>query len=94
MKSEIEFLDRSPNRTVVRLPGRRFAGVVVEGDTLFDLYSEAQEIVEMLNISDSDEAKHIAKTIVSRLGGLLDHYEGISVAAGLELAYTKTDPQK
>jgi hypothetical protein len=90
MNSTVKLLDGSANEAVVHLRERKYPGVVIQGDTLFNLYSEAQEILEMLDIRDSEEAAFITRTLIERLGGFLEHYEAVCLSAGLELPYVKT----
>lgn len=54
---EAELFTDGGNDAVVRLPGRRFPGVLVQGDSLHILRSDVAEVVEACERGDLDEAR-------------------------------------
>jgi hypothetical protein len=70
---------------VLRMPGRRFPGVVMQGDTLSTLVSDAKEIVAELRVGNVplDNAQYLA----DQLTAVLDHYARTLASAGIELPY-------
>ncbi|MFG2501498.1 DUF6959 family protein [Streptomyces sp. NPDC048441] len=44
---EVELFTDGGNDAVVRLPGRRFPGVVIQGDSLHALQTDVAEVVEL-----------------------------------------------
>ena len=83
-KVQIEVLTQS-GYPLLRMPGRRFPGVVVQGDTLSTLVSDAKEIVAELRAGNVpvDNPQHLA----DRLAAVLDHYARTPASAGIELPY-------
>jgi hypothetical protein len=86
-KIEVESLSSSTNSAVVRLPGRNFPGLVLQGDSLKILMDEAHEVARLskhTNISELiDTADHLAQV----LGEYLRHYEESLKEHGEALPY-------
>ena len=58
---------------VLRMPGRRFPGVLIQGDSLSILVAEAQELARGLTDANSAAAED-AWLLAATLGELLNHY--------------------
>jgi len=86
---EIEILSDTINCPVVSVPGRKYPGVVIQGDSLAILYGLAVEI-EMQTASIHDE--EIAATIdhlKRKLSAYVEEYETTMKAHGRDLPYSK-----
>lgn len=59
---------------MVRLPGRRFPGVLVQGDTLRILSADVAELVELCAAGDLEEAREAASLLQEELGAKLQRY--------------------
>ncbi|GHE93007.1 hypothetical protein GCM10014715_56640 [Streptomyces spiralis] len=70
---EAELFTDAGNDAVVRLPGRRFPGVLVQGDTLRILSADVAELVELCAAGDL-EARQAASLIQEELGAKLQRY--------------------
>jgi hypothetical protein len=60
---EVDLLTSPGNYAIVRMPGRRFPGVVVQGDSLSILAYDAEEIANALSKSGlaiAEEASDLA----------------------------------
>jgi hypothetical protein len=86
-KLELEVYGNASNAAVVRAPGRRFPGVVVQGDTLATLLDSANEIVSRAALTSDDELAAEAEGLRDRLAGLVAQYEAVMVEHGLGLPY-------
>ncbi len=53
---EIEVISDAGNTAVVRMPGRRFPGLVIQGDSLFAFYNDVREIEADLNTSHGEDS--------------------------------------
>lgn len=84
---ELEVLSSASNAAVVRAPGRRFPGVVVQGDTLRSLADLAAEVAERVGDTEDEELKYGLLDLRERLGGLLSHYESVMREHGHSLPY-------
>jgi hypothetical protein len=92
MKREItvESLSGPGNFAVVRLPGRRHPGVVVQGDSLWSLRSQAYELRATLHESGvGQQVEEEAGLLCEALDGIIQHYERCLEENGLELPYVK-----
>ena len=79
-KQELDVLSSASNAAVVRAPGRRYPGVVVQGDTLANLAGLAAEAASECESESGSELSGL-------LDGLLRHYERVMAENGLELPY-------
>ena len=89
---ELEVYSSATNAAVVRAPGRRFPGVVVQGDTLATLCDSAQALVGGIDAHDNEdlalEALALeALALYEHLSGLLLHYEAVLRDNGISLPY-------
>ncbi|MGW3912861.1 DUF6959 family protein [Streptomyces sp. NPDC005070] len=72
---EAELFTDGGNDAVVRMPGRRFPGVVVQGDSLHILRGDAAELAEACERGDLDEARDSAGLLLANLEALPARYE-------------------
>ncbi|MGW2823612.1 DUF6959 family protein [Streptomyces sp. NPDC001443] len=72
---EVELFTDGGNDAVVRMPGRRFPGIVVQGDSLRILRDDVAEVVEACERGDLDEARDSAGFLLANLDALLARYE-------------------
>ena len=89
MKTDVEILSEVTNCAVVRLPERRFPGVVVQGDTLKSWELTAHEIVDALEKGDFADARETAAHLYETLQGRVREYEEVLVAHRIDLPYVK-----
>ncbi len=90
---EVQVLDNQVNSPVIKLPTRRFPGVLIQGDTLASFYGRAKLLQEQLElnqpekISDEDTPADLAAELVMILEPHLWHYESVLKAYGIDLPY-------
>jgi hypothetical protein len=90
---EIEFLSDTSNCPVVKAPGRKFPGVILQGDSLKTLFDAAAEIRDLCSKNNEDLCA-AADALKDRLGGFVAAYEHAMQAHGLELPYPKVNSAK
>ena len=71
---EAELLTDGGNNAVMRLPGRRFPGVLIQGDSLSVLRSDVAEVVEACDQGDLAAARESAGLLLADLDTLLTRY--------------------
>lgn len=71
---EAELFTDGGNYAVVRLPGRRFPGVLMQGDSLHILRSDLAEVVEACERGDLAESRDSAILLLAGLDALLTRY--------------------
>jgi hypothetical protein len=76
-KLELEVYSRQSNSAVIKPPGRQFPGVVIQGDSLSVLCSEALEVLRALHNSSDKDAYYAAVSLAETLGGHLNHYSEV-----------------
>ena len=86
-RHELEVFSTASNAAVVKAPGRRFPGVVLQGDTLRSLASLAAEVSERIGDTEDEELRDALLELRERLGGLLSHYEAVLKEHGHSLPY-------
>ena len=82
---ECSVLDKSVNSWVLRVPGRQFPGVLVQGDSLRRLYSLAKSAHESL--PTGSEASDQAAELRDQLKAHLMNYETALRRHGIALPY-------
>jgi len=87
--NEVVVLSDEPNKCVVQLAGRRFPGLVMQGDTLKSLHETANELISVLRSGDTTGALENAEFLSEKLAGLLGHYEAVLLKAGYQLPYAR-----
>lgn len=65
------------NGPVLQYPGRRFPGVLIQGDSLHSLVALADGVVTALNNSDTQSARDAAAELRDTLRAHLDHYVSV-----------------
>ena len=86
---QLEVYSQDSNHAIIRPPGRRFPGAVVQGDSLYILCEEAQYISQRLKelaITD-EELLYAAQDHQEKLLDRLLHYQAVLAAHGIDLPY-------
>ena len=76
-KIEIESFSETTNAAVVRLPGRKFPGIVIQGDSLRALLDSANEIADLCRGSQIPQLEDCISELVSLLMGYSQAYEEV-----------------
>ncbi|MGC0421176.1 DUF6959 family protein [Embleya sp. AB8] len=84
---EVELFTDASNDAVLRLPGRRHPGVLIQGDSLSILRAEVASIVEACDQGDPTEARETAALLLGDLDELLTRYDTALAAHGIPRPY-------
>jgi hypothetical protein len=87
IKIEIESFSSSTNAAVIRLPGRKFPALVLQGDSLKILMDEAHEVARLSRRTNISELVDAADHLAQLLGEYLRHYEEALKKHGESLPY-------
>ncbi|MFD4879410.1 DUF6959 family protein [Streptomyces sp. NPDC058420] len=71
---DAELFTDGGNDAVVRLPGRRLPGVLIQGDSLHILRGDVAEVVEACERGDLAEAGEAAGLLLAGFDALLSRY--------------------
>src|SRR5437763_493777 len=76
-EEHLEILSQAINRPVLRMPGRTFPGILIQGDTLSSLYALACEVHRGAERHDDTELADLTGKMMDELGESLQEYERI-----------------
>ena len=80
MRTEsVEIFSDQSNAAVMRRPGRKFPGVLVQGDTLHGLWLQADEACKAAYKVLQEDAYEELVGLRDRLWELLEHYKSVLV---------------
>jgi hypothetical protein len=86
-KVELEMLNNVTNCAVVKLPDRRFPGIVIQGDTLWSIYSSVSLLKDLCKDGNLEEAIDESSDLIAQLSGYLQVYESALNAHGINKPY-------
>lgn len=86
-KMEIEVYSRAPEGAVVRMPGRRLPGLVIEGDSLSIVFNFTKSILNRAQEDSDEELIAWAQELKELIQWQLYTYEETMSQHGLELPY-------
>ena len=88
-KIEVDVLLDGPSCPFLKLPTRRFPGILVQGDSYFTIASSVAKAKEVLSDGDTKEAGEILEDLNEDLQGMLGLYEDALRANDIRLPYFK-----
>jgi hypothetical protein len=88
MTTEVNLLSRPINFAVVQLTGRKFPGVVVQGDTLHSLLKRVDELTRLLKSGKTSEVSDGLEDIRDQLMEAMKHYESVCADRGISLPFS------
>ena len=87
--TELEVWSSQTNSTVVRVPGRRFPAVAIQGDTLSSLFGLAMDVLDKLRGTECSDAYTSAEHLAEKLFIHLRNYEAVLRTRGVPLPYAR-----
>lgn len=84
-------LENVTNCPVVQLPNRQFPGVVLQGDTLYSFYRNAQRALQAIDADTNTDAHGACEFLVDSLAGILAVYEETLSRSDIELPYFREE---
>lgn len=84
-----EILDNTTNHAVVQLPGRRFPGSVIQGDSLNMLLTTARTIQQLARTAapKNHDIHDEINFLVDQLQERHSHYESVLASRGIQRPY-------
>jgi len=81
----VEIYSDTTNAAVMRHPGRRFPGMLIQGDTLYSLCRRADEVCSLIGRESPafDEANDLRNSLWDRL----NHYKAVLVEHKIALPF-------
>jgi hypothetical protein len=91
MRTEnVEIYSDQSNAAVMRHPGRRFPGVLIQGDTLYGLCVAADTSCNRLRGSMDEEGYSELNELRNHLQSLLTHYKSVLAAHQMPLPFSES----
>jgi hypothetical protein len=87
MANSVELLSDATNYAIVQLPGRKFPGVVVQGDSLHSMVTRLIRLRALSETDGNDELSAGLEELLEVLSGALRRFETTCTARGLNLPY-------
>jgi hypothetical protein len=89
MHEHAELLSPPANFAVVQLPGRKFPGVVFQGDSLYMLMKNLHEMGEAAAKHADEKLNADFEEVVEMLDEVVRHYESVCRIRCIPLPYVK-----
>ena len=83
----VEIFSDATNAAVMRHPGRRFPGVLIQGDTLYSMCQRADFIAQ--EIGREAPGFEDLNQLRNQLWSLLTHYKAVLVDHGFEMPFSE-----
>ena len=88
---EAEVFSAPGNNAIVRLPGRKFPGVLIQGDSLSILRDDVAHIVESCAEGDLAEVRESCALLLADLDALLDKYQTALRAHDIPMPFARPE---
>lgn len=83
-KMELEVYSEKPGSPVLRMPGRQFPGVLIQGDAVSIMFWHAMAVLEGLDAGNIEDAKRDALILARALEGDVEHCEATLIEHGID----------
>jgi hypothetical protein len=90
----VEVLSQAINRPVLRMPGRAFPGILIQGDTLSSLYALARMAHDRAERHDDAELADLTGQMMDELADIIQEYEHVLVYHNRPLPYASPFPRE
>jgi hypothetical protein len=85
----VEIYSDATNAAILRHPGRRFPGLLIQGDTLHNLCIAIDRICTGAQSNADDDALQEIDDLREQMWGYLSHYKSVLQAHGLSLPFSE-----
>lgn len=86
-RPSVNLLDIMGNFALAQVNGRRFPGLLVQGDTLRSFQEVIHELGEVLQGQDAELMRLTLAELAETIDAMVASYEAMMAAAGLDLPY-------
>ena len=87
MPDEVKLLSEPTNYAVVQLPGRKFPGVVFQGDSVHGILSRLEKARLLADGAAGDDMRVLLDDLIEIFVGVQHRFEEVSLGAGLTFPY-------
>jgi hypothetical protein len=89
---QVEIYSDATNAAIMRHPGRRFPGVLVQGDTLFSLCRSADMVCANARSKLDSESYLELSELRNHLQEFLTHYKSVLLEHDIPLPFSEQQP--
>jgi len=87
----VSVLNRASNCPVVQVSGRRYPGMILQGDTLFSFLQLVKGVRSSLVAGKVEEAEDFAVQLEDEISNYLHFYEGVLGEKNIKLPYFRDE---
>lgn len=87
----VRLLDLAGNFALAQVEGRRFPGLLIQGDTLSSLQAVVRELEDAVRAENGDSTQATLEEVAEMVDGMVDSYERMMHTEGLELPYIRPE---
>ncbi len=89
-KETVEIYSTEPNFSVIKPPGRKFPGSLIQGDDLYQLCRRADEACSALKHNQTEKAFGEINQLRNALWKRLTHYKKVLVEHDIKIPFVET----
>jgi hypothetical protein len=89
---QVEIYSDATNRAIMRHPGRRFPGTLIQGDNMYDLCRRADAICAKVRSQLDSETYKELNDLRDILWAYLTHYKSVLLEHGIPLPFSEQQP--
>jgi hypothetical protein len=89
MTDSATLLSAATNYAVVQLPGRRFPGIVFQGDSTHNALVQLRRIEALAKMHGDKELDAKIAGLCELFASVITHYEAVCESRGIELPYLR-----
>jgi hypothetical protein len=91
INEEFKIYSKAANACIIKIESRAFPGILIQGDSLYNIYSIISDSIDLLKKSNPEEAMNLCEECQELLKGYLSHYENILTQNGFTIPYKSSD---
>lgn len=84
---KVEVFSEATNCPIIRFPGRKFPGLLIQGDTLKNFADTIEELITL--DANSEEFRNELTDVTVQIKSMLAHYERVLDAYNIRVPYTR-----
>lgn len=88
-KVDAELFTPIENNAIIRLPGRRFPGILIQGDSFSILVNEVREVWTRALDGKDESLQEAITSLRESLEAIQKRYESVLARHGIELPYVR-----
>ena len=88
-KEEVEIFSDTTNQAVMKHPGRNYPGLLMQGDTLYSICRDLDDVCREIKNGNTNEAFEELNELRNSMWERLNHYKVVLGEHGIELPFSE-----